>query len=219
MSKKTIKYLIWSGKVKNAVGDYISCEVRHVSSFSGKYTGPLYSLCDDFATWDAVLFNASADEMVLTSVKVIYTDGSSVTIGKQSLDYLTNIPKDVFFNVYSSLEYGMVSCYEEGYDIEVEVKDRLLLSRGRYDDKLREEMTQQRELLYNYKDAKEILRENRKCSSILSTYLHSGNVFRALSSDREFIGAVYKYRVSLDKEEVASTRLVDFEKKYFGFLN
>lgn len=220
MSNKTIKYLTWNGKVKNAVGDYISCEVRHTSSFSGKYTGPCNSLCDDFAAWDAVLFNASADEMVLTSVKVIYTDGSSVTIAKQSLDYITNIPRDVFFNNrYSFLGYDMGSIYEDGYDINIEIKDKLFLSRSRYERELREELTKQRELEQNYKDAKKILSENQFNSSILATYLGRGNVFRALSDDREFIRAVENYRITLDRGNKASKSLADFEKKYFGFLN
>ena len=220
MSNKTIKYLMWNGKVKNAVGDYISCEVRHTSSFSGKYTGPCNSFCDDFAAWDAVLFNASAEEMVLTLVKVIYTDGSSVTIGKQSLDYITNIPRDVFFNnKYSFLGYDMGSIYEDGYDINVEIRNKLFLSRSGYERELREELTKQHELEKNYKDAKKILSENRYNSSILATYLGRGSVFRALSDDREFIRAVDNYRITLVRENKASKSLADFEKKYFGFLN
>lgn len=219
MSKKTIKYLTWSGKVKNAVGDYISCEVRHISSFSGKYTGPCHPYCDDFATWDAVLFNASADEMVLTSVKVIYTDGSSVTIGKQSLDYITNIPREVFFNSkYSFLGYDMGSLYEDDVDIDVVTKDKLFLSRSSYERELREELTKQRELERNYKDAKKIISDNRYNSSTLATYLRGGSVFKALSNDREFIRAVDNYRITYVRKDKMSDSLADFEKKYFGFL-
>ena len=220
MSKKTIKYLTWSGRVKNAVGDYISCEVRHTSSFSGKYTGPCYSLCDDFAEWDGVLYNGSADQMILSSVKIIYTDGSSATIGKQSLDYLTNIPQEVFrVEGYSFFGYMMGSSDEEDVDIDVKIKDELFLSKSRYERELQDDMRKQHDLERNYKDVKKVLQDNRYSSSVLSTYLRSGNVFRALSSDRELIRAVENYRNTLDKSDKIEKSLTDFEMKYFGFLN
>ena len=220
MSKKTIKYLTWAGRVKNAVGDYVSCEVRHTSSFSGKYTGPGYSLCDYFSSWDALLYNSSADQMVLTSVRIVYTDGSSVTIGKQSLDYLTNIPREVFFdNKYSFIGYGMGSSYEDGVDMDIEIKDRLFLSKSRYERELREEMSLLRDLGNQYKSAKKIIEENRNMPSLLAAYLRNGNVFKALEDDQELIHAVDGYRSLIERSNSFSKRLDEFERAYFGFLN
>lgn len=94
-SDKTIKYLYWTGKVKNSVGDYISCQVRKQSTFTGRYVGPAASLCREFSSWDNIIFNGEAEEMVLTSVRILYTDGSSYSIDQASLKYITSIPSDV----------------------------------------------------------------------------------------------------------------------------
>ena len=220
MSKKTIKYLTWTGRVKNAVGDYVSCEVRHTSTFSGKYTGPCYSLCDDYAQWDAVLYNGSAEQMILSSVKIFYTDGSSVTIGKQSLDYLTNIPQEVFrVNGYSFFGYLMGTSDEDGVDIDTKIKDQLFLSRSRYELDFQKEMRKLYDLTGHYRSAKRILEERKNSSSVLGAYLNNGDDFRALRSDREFIRAVENYHRSLNKSKTLEQNLSNFEKRYYGFLN
>lgn len=220
MSKKTIKYLTWSGRVRNAVGDYVSCEVHHKSTFSGKYTGPCYSLCDDFAEWDAVLYNGSAEQMILSSVKIIYTDGSSATIGKQSLDYLTNIPQEVFrVKGYSFFGYLMGSSDEDGVDIDTKIKDELFLSRSRYERELQDKTSKLYDLMRHYKDAKKFLMEHGHSSMVLGTYLSRGNDIWALRDDREFIRAIEDYRTSLDNSKKAEQRLSDFEKRFLGFMN
>ena len=215
-SPKTIKYLTWTGRVKNAVGDYISCEIHHTSSFSGKYTGPCGPLGYEYAVWEGVLINGSADLMVLTSVKITYTDGSSVTIGKTSLDYLANIPDEVFPSLY---EYDMSIEAEEEFDVEARAKSIIEFdgSSMRYD--LGREMNQQYELARLYGDAKKNLTEFKGSPSVINTFLQRGNVMRALESDKVFIEAVRGYYDTLLKYNEHHEALERYEAKYFGFLN
>lgn len=216
LSNKPIKYLTWSGKVKNSVGDYISCEVRHVSSFSGRYTGLCNPYCDDYASWEGILVNGSADEMVLTSIKIVYTDGSVKTIGKQSLDYISRIPNKVFMvDGYSYFGYGMVSSYDDGYNIDDELKNELELSKRNIESELQKELSHQEELLRLYNEAKKIVLTSS--NSLLYTYIKRGNVFSALSMDSELKKTGNDFCYACDKEFRINQEFDEFKKNYFYY--
>lgn len=93
LSPKVIKYLYWSGRAKNAVGDFITCDINHSSTISGQYTGPCYEFQNTANIWEAILVNSSANEMVLSSIRIVYMDGSSLSIGKKAIEYLMTVPK------------------------------------------------------------------------------------------------------------------------------
>lgn len=218
MSQKTIKYLMWNGRIKNPVGDYISCEIHHTSSFSGRYTGPCPPFSDAFASWDTVIFNSDADEMVLTSVKIIYTDGSTATIGKQSLDYITNVPREIFTG--NAIGYDMSSYYEDDSEVklEVKIKDNLLLNNSKYERELNEQTSILWKMECSYNAVRRILSENGFSSSMLTNYLNYGEELRILNADKEFIQAFKKHINILDRYKKASQKLSEFEDTYYGFI-
>ncbi len=141
---KTIKYLYWFGRVKNSVGDYISCEATGASTFSGRFAGPVSPYRTGFAAWEYVIFNGESDKMVLSSVKLIYTDGSSLTVDSKVLKYFSDYPPEDIdkFGAYfrspyeglsdeelkhhsdfaSDLEYYRKSLLREKYPCEVKIK-------------------------------------------------------------------------------------------------
>ena len=216
-ANKTIKYLTWSGVVKNAVGDYISCEVRHTSSFSGKYTGPCGPLSSDSAEWSGVLFNTSADMMVLTSVKIIYTDGSSVTIGRKSLDYLTNIPQEMFYDELGLTDYDFGYNYEGLDNLDNETKNELLLSKYRLRDEFEKDIERQVRTVSAYKSMEYILTKKKDDSYAVYTYLQDSAPL-ILTDDPSFIRVTQDYHAALMNYNKAKRNLTSFEKKYFGFL-
>lgn len=86
MSDKVIKYLNWTAKVKNGVGDYVSCSTRHISTFKGKETGPVDSGELGGGTWDNVIYNWSARELEMQSISIIYMDGSTANLSRKEID-------------------------------------------------------------------------------------------------------------------------------------
>lgn len=92
-SIKTIKYLYWYGNVYNAVGDKVACEIRGTYSFSGKDTGPIETDKTGGGTWDCIIYNWSAKNLKFTSIKVIYTDGTSVTISAKDANAISDAPR------------------------------------------------------------------------------------------------------------------------------
>ncbi len=169
MSKKTIKYLTWYGKVKNAVGDYISCEVKHTSSFSGKYTGPCEAYSFDDAYWEPVLFNSTADQMVLSSVKINYTDGTSVTITGQSLGFIMNVPKEA---IGDSEAYGnnrMYSLYEDPSYADKARKDKVVSYKGKIEMDIFREQQRLQDTVKAYRDAKQAILTQRGMPQSIKT--------------------------------------------------
>ena len=79
-SDKVIKYLDWTGKVKNAVGDYVRFTVRDIYTFSGRDTGPVYQGEEGGGTWENMIYNWSAEEFIPTSVTITYMNGQKFSI-------------------------------------------------------------------------------------------------------------------------------------------
>jgi len=76
-SPKTIKYITFTTRFKNAVGDDVYCEIRSTSSMNLEYTGPLYSGGSDYASWDAVIYNWNCDRIYFDEINVEFMDGTT----------------------------------------------------------------------------------------------------------------------------------------------
>lgn len=102
-SDKTIKYLYWDGVFYNAVDDVVYCEIRDFCSFRGKDTGPVAPGESGGGVWDCVIYNWSADYVKLSSVKIVYMDGTSTTIGASDIRRLLTMPSSWdFYEKYGS---------------------------------------------------------------------------------------------------------------------
>ena len=90
VSKKTIKYLTWSGYPVNAVGDAVACEIRGRSESGGKVTGPIKpgTTYGYGYYWECLWYNYSAKKLVLTGINIEYMDGSTMRINKNELKYI-----------------------------------------------------------------------------------------------------------------------------------
>lgn len=90
VSKKTIKYLTWSGYPINAVGDAVECEIRGVSESGGKVTGPIKpgTTYGYGYYWECLWYNYSAKKLVLTGIDIEYIDGSTMRINQNELKYI-----------------------------------------------------------------------------------------------------------------------------------
>ena len=90
VSKKTIKYLTWSGYPINAVGDAVECEIREISESGGRVTGPIKpgTTYGHGKCWECLWYNYSAKKLVLTGIDIEYMDGSTIHINKNELKYI-----------------------------------------------------------------------------------------------------------------------------------
>ena len=90
VSKKTIKYLAWSGYPVNAVGDAVECEIRGRSESGGKVTGPIKpgTTYGYGYYWECLWYNYSAKKLVLTGIDIEYMDGSTMRINQNELKYI-----------------------------------------------------------------------------------------------------------------------------------
>ena len=107
-SKKTIKYLYWEGSFYNAVNDPVYCEIRDYGSFRGKDTGPVESGESGGGVWDCVIYNWSAEYVKLSSVYIIYMDGTTATIGASDIKRLITMPSSWDFYTQYGSEYDAV---------------------------------------------------------------------------------------------------------------
>uniref|UniRef100_UPI00402650F9 hypothetical protein n=1 Tax=Prevotella sp. TaxID=59823 RepID=UPI00402650F9 len=88
MSNKTIKYFIWKGYAKNAVGDIVENEIGGNVSFSGKDTGPIRPGKTGGGCWDCIIYNWTAKKLVMTSVTIEYMDGTELKISEKEIKYI-----------------------------------------------------------------------------------------------------------------------------------
>lgn len=79
-SPKTIKYLVWGGRFKNAVGDFVGCDIRDYITFRGKDTGPVKTNHRGGGYWGTVIYNYSARKMLINEINIDYMDGSKLLI-------------------------------------------------------------------------------------------------------------------------------------------
>lgn len=84
-SKKTIKYLVWGGRFKNAVGDFVRCNIGDYMNFRGKDTGPIKTHRRGGGYWESVIYNYQAKKMLVYEIRIDYMDGSSLKISGDEL--------------------------------------------------------------------------------------------------------------------------------------
>lgn len=133
-SKKTIKYFTVDVTFKNLVGDL--CSDRH----TGKATktlegiGPIKSGEDEYAHWDAVIYDNWASTAIINKFKIEYVDGSTVTINGKDIMALCNIPEkpellDVEDSVEKIFKRTHSSRYLTLYSIEAAVREYPIFER------------------------------------------------------------------------------------------
>ena len=79
-SKKTIKYFKWTMRCKNAVNDYVNCEIRGSRPMILNDTGPIEPGGKGGGTWENVIYNWTAESAVLSNIAITYMDGSTVSL-------------------------------------------------------------------------------------------------------------------------------------------
>ena len=79
-SKKTIKYFKWTMRCKNAVNDYVKCEIRGSRPMILNDTGPIEPGEKGGGTWENVIYNWTAVSAVLSGITITYMDGTTVSL-------------------------------------------------------------------------------------------------------------------------------------------
>ena len=120
-SHKTIKYLFWEGSFYNAVNDLVFCDIRDYCTFRGKDTGPVEPGEEGGGVWDCVIYNWSAEYVKLSSVSIIYMDGTSTTIGAGDIKRLTTMPTSWDLYEKYGTEYDAV--WRASHEYERQLKD------------------------------------------------------------------------------------------------
>lgn len=77
LSNKTIKYVTFTTRFKNSVGDNVYCDIRRTSTMDLEYTGPLYSGRSDRAYWDAVIYAWTCKQIHFDEIEVTFMDGTT----------------------------------------------------------------------------------------------------------------------------------------------
>ena len=78
---KKIKYIDLTAKVKNAVDDYVSCDIRRTDTFKGRITGPL-GFGSNEQVWENVIYNWSGSKIELIAMTITYMDGTTLVCDK-----------------------------------------------------------------------------------------------------------------------------------------
>lgn len=76
LSGKTIKYITFFPRFKNAVGDDVYCTIAHVNIRPVYYTGPLDAGSSDRASWSAVIYNQDCRQIHFDNIQVEFMDGT-----------------------------------------------------------------------------------------------------------------------------------------------
>lgn len=87
-SGKTINYIYYTVHVVNRVGDTIRCTITGDSSFRLSDTGPYKAGETTSGTWEAFMYNYSANKVVIDKAEIKYSDGTSVILdGSRIISY------------------------------------------------------------------------------------------------------------------------------------
>lgn len=111
-SKKTIKYLHWTGTVYNRVNDPAYCEIRRTATRKGVDTGPYAPGEEGGGTWETIVYNYAADTLKLNSISITYMDGSSAAIAAADIRRLVQEPSTEVYVSRFEIELSMLSDYE-----------------------------------------------------------------------------------------------------------
>ena len=91
VSNKVIKYAYFTVVPYNSVNDIVNCTIRHYSSFTAQDEGPYSKGQGTSGTgyyWENAWYNYSIRSAKLTSVRIIYMDGTSLDIPEKYIDYI-----------------------------------------------------------------------------------------------------------------------------------
>lgn len=127
---KAIKYIWWSGKIYNAVDDFVLCEARNKSTFSGKITGPCEPQSSCGGIWNNIIYNSSARYLIITNFSIEYMDGSKydVTLTKNDWKILDDALDDKYklTTIEGQINAGIKeSHYKNLYEQIKSVEDRI----------------------------------------------------------------------------------------------
>lgn len=88
ISKKTIKYIIFTCEFYNAVDDHVWCEIRDSYSIRIKETGPIKYWEYDSNIWCDVIYKHSARKMEIVGIEIDYMDGTELNISAEEMKYV-----------------------------------------------------------------------------------------------------------------------------------
>jgi hypothetical protein len=99
-TNKKIKYINYTCKIKNRVGDYVASEIGGKTTFSLKAMGDNYSDKTEKGIWENICYNSWAHTLVLTNIRIQYFDG---TIANLDINAIKAVEKKDN-EIYSILE-------------------------------------------------------------------------------------------------------------------
>lgn len=89
---KRIKYINYTCKIKNRVGDFIKDEIRGSSILSLKAMGSDDDI--EYHGWEDAFYNGWADELVITNIQLVFYDGTTLNYNAAAIsDILANDKK------------------------------------------------------------------------------------------------------------------------------
>ena len=152
-SPKTIKNIYWNGHVKNAQGEIISCQAKGISTFSDRYAGPLSPHSREYAYWNNIIYNKEAYQMDLTSLKIEYTDDTSLIMDQNTLQYISNVPYDAFDRNVQNIR----SAYEGMSDAALKAPWVFELNRVEFRNNLRKEKASRLNSIQRWAEIKKLI--------------------------------------------------------------
>lgn len=85
-SEKTIKYFTFYLTFYNGVGDPAICSIKGTSSVGAKITGPIFPNKLGHGRFDPMIYNPTAKDYEVTSLKIEYMDGTKKSYTKSQID-------------------------------------------------------------------------------------------------------------------------------------
>ena len=90
-SNKTIKYAYITVRFKNAVNDFVPCDIRGWKTYIAKETGPIAhnQVIGADGVWGNAIYNHSARKPIISGITIEYMDKSKVVLSGSDLDMMT----------------------------------------------------------------------------------------------------------------------------------
>jgi hypothetical protein len=139
-SDKTVRYANFTVTAYNAVGDPVRCEIRQKYDFVLQHTGPYqpgeksYSINDrglydssDYV-WDNVLYNDNAKTIVISKIKLEYTDGTVIILNEKDVEMAFG--EMTVSSVVDKIELDTISYTVHGKNGELSIKFAIICDEG-----------------------------------------------------------------------------------------
>lgn len=197
LSPKTIKDIFWNGRVKNAMGDYIACQAKGTTSFSERIVGPVAPQSREFAIWNNLIYNKEAYALELSSVQIEYTDGSTLFLDSNMLDYVSHVPSDVLDKNALIIQ----SAYENLRDDELKAPWVFELNRIEFREHLRSEKKERLDSNNHWKEIKQkIIQEGLWSSYIehLGIGISNAETYKSILDELRIYGNTKRDKKSLE---------------------